>query len=698
MQTTTNTAWDDFARTALAKYDEALLRAIAARLFKPRNQWPVDELIERTIETFTNPPVIDRRVRELPESARQLLAVLARTRQPRWHVGQLLAIVACLGHHEGLAPVTTLLDTGFLLADLNANQPEIKQWEDWLGVMPMTARVVVHPAVAERAIKESTGLPTLAGKKFDAKSIRTGDGLEWFLRAGVLWQQLRGGVMRFTQAHTLFKRDLQRLQTDPLLSTSISESPVKGTDLGILALEVAIGMGVMTIENGELRTSGFPKRWDESLPAAITDIWRGVNFLHTWDPEQGYLPAEDSPTGTVAMLAILLLANQPAGIWTHPGEIGGYLFPKHPLWASRVSDGSDDGTSWLEAMFFGWALPSRLVEAAEDGEGWWFRLTDVGRWLLSGAPEPKLDVPFHQGLVVQPNADMIAYRQTLTPSLIGKLSRFAEWKMLGPACTLGLTAESVYRGLESNLTLAEILGTLQKHSAHGMPPNVGDLIRQWAGQRERITVHTSATLLEFNTPAELETAVSRGLVTIRLTDRIGLAEGEIDYKHVKQVGNRDYESPPQQCVMFDEDGVTFGVDISSSDLLLEAELARLAEQLPSEDGDRRYRITPASARAVREQGLTLPDFEQWCVNRGGEPLSPAARLLFAGSNGAPASVRTRLVVEFASQAVADGVCQWPDTAPLLGERLGPAAVSIDPANLDQLREKLAPIGVVIIAD
>jgi len=635
--------------------------------------------------------MIDRRVRELPDAARQLLAVLAQTRQPRWQVGQLLALVAGLGHMEGLLPVMTLLDTGLLLPDLPTHFDTVNGWEDWLGATPMAARVAVHPAVAERAVKEATGLPVLPSKKFDAKHIRVGDGVEWFLRAGVLWQQLRGTTMRFTQSRTLFKRDLQRLQTDPLLSSALTESPANVKDLGVLALEVSVGLGVLTVVDGELRSGDFPQRWNESLPHAIADLWTGLNTLHTWDPEDGYVAADESPTATIAVLAVLLLAQQPAGVWTHPAEVGGFLLKKHPLWESRVAE-SDDGAGWLENLFFGWALPCRLVEAAEDGEGWWFRLTDVGRWLLCGGPEPKLEVPFHQGLVVQPNADMIAYRQTLTPSLIGKLSRFAEWKMLGPACTLGLTAESVYRGLESGLALAEVLGALQKHSAHGVPTNVGDMVRQWAGQRERITVHTAATLLEFNTAAELDAAVSRGLVSIRLTDRIGLAEGELDYKHLKQVGNRDYESPPQQCVIFDDDGVTFSVDISSSDLLLEAELARLAERLPGENGDRRYRITPLSAKAVREQGLTLPDFEHWCMSRGGEPLTPAARLLFAGDAAPPATARTRLVVEFASEAIADGVRQWPETAPLVGDRLGPATMAIDPANLPLLREKLRLVG------
>ena len=80
---------------------------------------------------------------------------------------------------------------------------------------------------------------------------------------------------------------------------------------------------------------------------------------------------------------------------------------------------------------------------------------------------------------------------------MSKLSRFADWKMVGPACTLGLSAEGVYRGLESGLTAADVVSVLQQHSGHPVPANVLDLVRRWAGKRERITVHTAATLLEF---------------------------------------------------------------------------------------------------------------------------------------------------------------------------------------------------------
>jgi hypothetical protein len=344
-------------------------------------------------------------------------------------------------------------------------------------------------------------------------------------------------------------------------------------------------------------------------------------------------------------------------------------------------------------MLLGWALPLRLVEAAQDGEGWWVRLTAVGRHLLAGGPTPDLGPPFPRCLVVQPNGDVIAYRQGLTPGLVGKLSRFADWKMLGPACTLGLSADSVYRGLESGLHLGDVTATLQQHSAHPVPANVLDLLRRWAGKRERITVHTAATLMEFNTPADLDAAFARGLVVQKVTDRIGLANGELDYRHFRLLGNRDYEAKPQRCVTFDPDGVTFAVDVAASDLLLEAELSRLAEPVAADGPERRYRITPQSARAVREQGLTLTDLDQWSQARAGGSLSASARLLFAGSAGVVGELRKRLVLTLPSEAVTDGVCQWPATADLLDDRLGPTAVSVPEENVDELLKRLAAVGV-----
>src|SRR6185295_12289463 len=105
----------------------------------------------------------------------------------------------------------------------------------------------------------------------------------------------------------------------------------------------------------------------------------------------------------------------------------------------------------------------RLVEAVAGDSGSLIRLSDFGRHLLAGGPEPAPPPAFPQTLLVQPNAEIIAYRQGLTPALIETLSRFARWKGIGPACTLELNPEQTYRGLETGLTLPMILQTLNRH-------------------------------------------------------------------------------------------------------------------------------------------------------------------------------------------------------------------------------------------
>ena len=50
--------WTDRLRQTLSRYDEPLLRQVAARLIKPRNHWPADDLIERCLAVVDNPAVL----------------------------------------------------------------------------------------------------------------------------------------------------------------------------------------------------------------------------------------------------------------------------------------------------------------------------------------------------------------------------------------------------------------------------------------------------------------------------------------------------------------------------------------------------------------------------------------------------------------------------------------------------------------
>jgi hypothetical protein len=58
-----------------------------------------------------------------------------------------------------------------------------------------------------------------------------------------------------------------------------------------------------------------------------------------------------------------------------------------------------------------------------------------------------------------------------------------------------------------------------------------------------------------------------------------------------------------------------------------------------------------------------------------------------------AEVRTRLVVTLPTESVTDGVCQWPPTADLLDDRLGPCAVAVSDENLQELLTNLKLVGV-----
>ena len=67
-------SWTELLRRTLQCYEAALLRQVAANLFKPRSQWPADELIERSITTLENAAVVDRRLQALDPPSRRLLA------------------------------------------------------------------------------------------------------------------------------------------------------------------------------------------------------------------------------------------------------------------------------------------------------------------------------------------------------------------------------------------------------------------------------------------------------------------------------------------------------------------------------------------------------------------------------------------------------------------------------------------------
>ena len=686
--------WSARCRDTLSRYAEPLLRSVATRLLKPRLNPPLGELLDRSVSTLTNPPVIDRRVKDLPPAARKLMAAVGLSRQPRWKVGHLISLLAALGHADGFAPVEEALNAGLLYPELPENAPEVADFAAWLGrAGTLDAVVYAHPAVALRARGEDLELPPLTPPEATG-AWRAADGLEWPLRLAAVWQQVGAAPVRLTQANTLFKKDLGKLQTDDVLAAPAADQLAAAAEPGVLALYWARAAGLLAEADGELTAGPLPAAWDAGLFPVIASLFAALVHVEPWDPLAGYAPTDTglSAFPSAALLALLLVRAGP----TTPEAVAAWLWEHHPSWAGTLptDEAKSRGAGWAAAFLLGVAYPLRLVES--DGEA--VRLSDLGRHLLNGGPEPPPPPAFPQTLLVQPNAEVLAYRQGLTPALIGTLSRFARWKGIGPACTLELTPEQTYRGLESGLTLPMILQTLNRSGTRPVPPSVEDLLQRWSNKRERITVYGSAVLVEFPTPADLEAAVGRGIVSVRLTDRIGMtADGtEPGLTQLRLIGNREYESRPQRCLTIADDGVSLTVDAAQSDLLLEAEIGRYADPLPLDGSvSRRFRITPESIRRAAAHGLGLAEIDAWFQERAGVPLSPAGRLFLLGPQLPPPTVARLQVVRLPTPELTDGVTQWPETRALVADRLGPTVVVVDEVSLPAFREVLAGIGVVL---
>jgi hypothetical protein len=173
------------------------------------------------------------------------------------------------------------------------------------------------------------------------------------------------------------------------------------------------------------------------------------------------------------------------------------------------------------------------------------------------------------------------------------------------------------------------------------------------------------------------------------------SEDQIEFRHFRLTGTRDYALPPEKCVSVESDGVTLTVDLARSDLMLETEMGRFADLVDrsGSNGKRQYRLTPASLARARDAGWTLSNLETWFSQRTTQQITPAARFLLTAAQLPAPQLRQHLVLHVEVPEIADGLTQWPGTRELIEERLGPTSLSVAQENVEALKARLAEVGV-----
>ena len=683
-------------RDTFERYEAVVRLTILSALAKPRQPMEMDDLTDKAMNVLLNPPVIDRRIRELPGACRKLLAVMAITRNYRWRIGDMLQVLSTLGHHDGLVPFLTLMENGLLYPALADEQADFKLDDLATSAESIHRYVFALPEVACRGLREPMDLPALGEEHADWTG-QTPDGLEWMLRISVAVQMVMESPVRQTQAGVLFKRDSLRLKSHELLNTAPDDSRIDLPDHGTLALAWAAALGWIETSDDQVmykKAVAPPEnRWDLQ-----TQLLRGLLKIDIWDPVAGHQATEVNGSTLASMTTVvLLLLGQADRRWVAASELAEWVWGNHPHWQGHLSREAQKtrGASWIEPLVLGVMYPLGLVEVAREDDKR-FRLSTYGRYLVLSEAKPEEPPAIPQALLVQPNAEVLAFRQCLTPVLIAKLTRIATWKRLGAACTLELNAEQMYRGLESGLTLGGVLQTLNQHGTKPVPATVSDLLQRWTNKRERLSVYPSATLVEFLSSADLDAAIARGLVALRVSDRLGLCSdgADPDFKHLRLLGNRDYDLKPSKCIAVEPDGLNLRVDTAQADLLLETEITRLAEMRVEQSGSYRlFEVTPQKLCSAIASGWSLTDIETWFFNRTGLAMPASAKLFALATNSEPIAVQRRIVLELPSEILTDGIVQWPVSGEYVAERLGPMMLAVDDDKLQSLREALATIGL-----
>ena len=357
---------------------------------------------------------------------------------------------------------------------------------------------------------------------------------------------------------------------------------------------------------------------------------------------------------------------------------------------------------WLQAVFQTWLYAFGLVELSlVDGNVDRFRLTDVGRAVLWGAPsEEEARLPTEQAppWIVQPNFDVVVYLENATTEQVAFLEQIAERLHVAQhTAQYRLTRDSVYAGLERGTGVDRLLDGLASGSRVALPSNVVTEIRTWAALRERITLRRRAELLEFPDAASRQSALERGVSGLEVGERfLLLPKGHEKIGKAALAGVTpaviDYANEPLRCLQASEEGVITLV-AEPRDLLTPGTLDLWARR----ESDAAWRLTRESVTAAIGRGRTLTELMTFLQSRLTQRMPAILTVALRAWAGEPAAAGMGefVVLQCRQSDLLDALLTSQALKPYLLGRIGPDTILVDRANVDKVRAVLNWAGIQV---
>ena len=315
-----------------------------------------------------------------------------------------------------------------------------------------------------------------------------------------------------------------------------------------------------------------------------------------------------------------------------------------------------------------------------------FRLTELGR-VVFGAPEveaaPKLGEA--RFLTVQPNLEVVAYLDSADARQVCTLSRFAASASRADSLvqTFELRRDSLYRALESGMTLEEVRAFLTEHGKTELPANVDRMLSEWAGRRESLTLRTKTVLalglLDSQTRGR---ALNNNVFLLPSSTAKTVAKGFSGWTIL------DHEGRPERAWTADELG---SVAPDSHTSISQLRLARIADRTTTG-----WQISAQSVGRARLGGMTAEQILGWLGEhvKGGVPsLLEVAVRNWTSRQGV--QLRQVQMLRILQPQAQQALLHSPTFRPFLAGHIPPEWFLIHDDHLSEVRRLLETLGFMI---